>query len=168
MGARICFGRANRLSSRMKTLAGTGTVLVVAFCGLRSLAAAGVPFAGGRWIDLTHDFSSETLYWPTAERLRLETEFHGQTPKGYFYAANRYAASEHGGTHIAAPIHDYAQSTLFESHRILFEKDVPAFENVAALDRLPATGAYVIVLPMKTKGGSGSPLRIVAWTAQPQ
>jgi kynurenine formamidase len=58
---------------------------------------------------------------------------------------------------------DYGQSTLFESHRILFEKNIPAFENVAALDQLPATGAYVIALPMKIKGGSGGPLRIVAW-----
>ena len=35
------------------------------------------------------------------------------------------------------------------------------FENVANLDRLPATGAYVIALPMKIEGGSGGPLRIV-------
>ena len=47
-------------------------------------------------------------------------------------------------------------------------KTVGAFEDVAALDRLPATGAYVIALPMKIKGGSGGPLRIMAWTAQPR
>jgi kynurenine formamidase len=58
---------------------------------------------------------------------------------------------------------DHGQSKLFESHRILFEKNVPAFENVAALDKLPTTGAYVIALPMKIKEGSGGPLRIVAW-----
>ena len=58
---------------------------------------------------------------------------------------------------------DHGQSTLFESHRTLFAHDVPAFENVAALDKLPATGAYIIALPMKIKDGSGGPLRIVAW-----
>lgn len=57
---------------------------------------------------------------------------------------------------------DYGQSTLFESHRTLFEHDVPAFENVANLDRLPRKGFSVIALPMKIKGGSGGPLRIVA------
>jgi kynurenine formamidase len=57
---------------------------------------------------------------------------------------------------------DYGQSTLFESHRALFEKDVPAFENVANLDQLPLKGFSVIALPMKIKGGSGGPLRIVA------
>ena len=57
---------------------------------------------------------------------------------------------------------DYGQSTLFESHRILFEKNIPAFENVANLDQLPVKGFSVIALPMKIKGGSGGPLRIVA------
>lgn len=57
---------------------------------------------------------------------------------------------------------DYGQSTLFESHRILFDKNIPAFENVANLDKLPPKGFSVIALPMKIKGGSGGPLRIVA------
>ena len=61
---------------------------------------------------------------------------------------------------------DYGQSTLFESHLILFEKNVPAFENGAALDQFPATGACVIALPMKFKGGSGGPLRFAAWVAE--
>jgi kynurenine formamidase len=51
---------------------------------------------------------------------------------------------------------------LFESHRALFEKNVPAFEIVANLDQLPAKGFSVIALPLKIKGGSGGPLRIVA------
>ena len=254
--------------------------LLVLFGFANWLPAAESPFARGKWLDLTHEFSTNTLYWPTAQPFRLETEFHANTDKGYFYAANRYSASEHGGTHIDAPIHfaergktleqlsidqltgaafvvdvsakaqkdadyqitvadlkaweskhsripggaillfhtgyarhwpdaskylgteergadavpklhfpglhpdaarwlvtertlkavgldtasiDYGQSTLFESHRILFAKNIPAFENVAALDKLPATGAYVVALPMKIKGGSGGPLRIAAW-----
>src|SRR6187401_1431310 len=68
-------------------------------------AAEPAPFAGGRWVDLTHDFSAETIYWPTANGFVLEPEHHGLTPNGYFYAANRYSASEHGGTHIDAPVH---------------------------------------------------------------
>ena len=57
---------------------------------------------------------------------------------------------------------DYGQSTLYESHRILFDKNIPAFENVANLHLLPSRGFSVIALPMKIKGGSGGPLRIVA------
>src|SRR5882724_9842245 len=57
---------------------------------------------------------------------------------------------------------DYGQSKLFESHRTLFANDIPAFENVANLDKLPTRGFSVIALPMKIKGGSGGPLRIIA------
>ena len=57
---------------------------------------------------------------------------------------------------------DYGQSTLFESHRVLYERNIPAFENLTALERLPARGAYIVALPMKIGGGSGAPLRAVA------
>jgi kynurenine formamidase len=56
---------------------------------------------------------------------------------------------------------DYGQSTLFETHRILLAENIPAFENVASLDRLPETGSYVIGLPMKIRQGTGSPLRLL-------
>ncbi len=63
---------------------------------------------------------------------------------------------------LDTPSIDYGQSTLFESHRILFDKNIPALENVANLDKLPVKSFSVIALPMKIKGGSGGPLRIVA------
>jgi kynurenine formamidase len=63
---------------------------------------------------------------------------------------------------IDTPSIDYGQSSTFDSHRILFAADIPAFENVARLDQLPEVGAYVVALPMKIEGGSGGPLRIVA------
>lgn len=57
---------------------------------------------------------------------------------------------------------DYGQSKNFSSHVILMSENIPAFENVANLDKLPAKGFHIIALPMKIKGGSGAPLRIVA------
>lgn len=57
---------------------------------------------------------------------------------------------------------DYGQSREFASHVTLMKADIPAFENVANLDELPATGAFVVALPTKIEGGSGGPLRIVA------
>jgi len=57
---------------------------------------------------------------------------------------------------------DFGQSKGFETHRTLTARDIPAFENLASLDRLPPTGAIVIALPMKIGGGSGAPLRAVA------
>jgi kynurenine formamidase len=57
---------------------------------------------------------------------------------------------------------DYGQSKQFETHRALFEANVPAFENLAGLDELPATGFSVVALPIKIRGGSGGPLRAIA------
>lgn len=233
----------------------------------------------GEWVDLTHDYAAETLYWPTAPGFDLTVESRGEAEGGYWYEAYSFRGAEHGGTHIDAPVHfakgkrsveaipltdligpasvidvapaaredanyqvtvadikawerrhgalqdgaivllrtgygalwpdaarylgtarrgaeavadlrfpglhpdtarwlvaerrpgaigidaasiDFGQSKLFESHRILFEKNIPAFENVANLHRLPPTGAWIFALPMKIRGGSGAPLRIVA------
>ena len=41
--------------------------------------------------------------------------------------------------------------------------NIPAFENVANMDQLPVKGFQIVALPMKIKGGSGAPLRIVAF-----
>jgi kynurenine formamidase len=63
---------------------------------------------------------------------------------------------------LDTPSLDYGQSKDFAAHQALMENQIPGFENVANLDQLPATGIYVLALPMKIKGGSGGPLRIIA------
>ena len=57
---------------------------------------------------------------------------------------------------------DYGPSTDFMVHRIINGADKPGFENLANVDRLPASGATLIALPMKITGGSGGPARIIA------
>lgn len=238
------------------------------------------PFENGRWIDLTHEYSSETLYWPTSPLFALDTVFVGQTDGGWYYEAYSVTTAEHGGTHLDSPIHfaenrmatheltldqltgdaavidvsdvaltqrdyqisvqditdwetanqttvddkivlihtgssslwpnaeaylgtslrgqegvaalnfpgihpdtaqwlvdnrsikaigldtpslDYGKTTDFMTHRILFDKNIPGFENLTGLDQLPSQGAYVVALPMKIKDGSGAPLRIIAF-----
>jgi kynurenine formamidase len=254
----------------------------IALVGARSAAEEprpAIPAAGGRWIDLTHPFDERTIYWPTERGFAFEQGANGPTSKGYYYAANRFASAEHGGTHLDAPRHfsatgrttdeipldrlvgeavvvdvsrrcaadplyevtaddlvaweaahhrqlvdvivlirtgwasrwpdrtaylgtaatgpaavaalkfpglaptaarwladhrrvraigidtasiDHGPSTHFGAHVALCGGNIPVFENVAALDRLPDTGAFVAALPMKIAGGSGGPLRIVA------
>lgn len=58
---------------------------------------------------------------------------------------------------------DYGQSQTFDSHVTLMGANIPAFENVANLDKVPTVGAQIIALPIKIKGGSGGPLRIIAF-----
>lgn len=67
---------------------------------------ATLSFANGKWIDLSHPFSKETLYWPNnPEGFRMDTLFEGQTAGGYYYASFGFCAPEHGGTHLDAPVH---------------------------------------------------------------
>lgn len=236
-------------------------------------------FPAGTLVDLTHAYEAQAIFWPTADPFRLEKVADGVTPGGYYYASNNFFTSEHGGTHMDAPVHfaqgsqsadqvpleslvgpalvidvtaastqdanyqvtvadfenwekqngpiepnaivlirtgfsqfwpdaakylgtaergaaavpklhfpglhpdaatwivlsrpikaigidtasiDYGQSTAFESHRTLYARNIPAFENLTSLERLPARGASIIALPMKIKGGSGAPLRAIA------
>ena len=62
-------------------------------------------FPKGEWIDLTYDFSSETVYWVTAEPFKRTTVAEGHTPGGFYYSAYNFSGAEHGGTHIDSPIH---------------------------------------------------------------
>jgi kynurenine formamidase len=64
---------------------------------------------------------------------------------------------------IDTPSIDYGQSADFRAHVILYGKNIPGFENVANLGELPATGSFVVALPMKIEGGSGGPLRIISY-----
>lgn len=106
-------------------------------------------------------------YMGTAERgadAVAKLHFPGLHPNAARWLVN---LRDIGAIGLDTPSIDYGQSKRFESHQILFEGDIPAFENVTNLDGLPATGATVIALPMKIEGGSGGPLRIVAFVPAP-
>src|SRR6476619_6106437 len=64
-----------------------------------------VTLPAGELVDLSHTYDSSTIFWPTAEGFKLEKVADGDTPAGYYYAANNFSGAEHGGTHIDAPVH---------------------------------------------------------------
>jgi kynurenine formamidase len=51
------------------------------------------------------------------------------------------------------------------SHHILLGKGIPIIENIRNLEKLPVF-SYCIGLPNKFKGGSGSPIRLVAFCSR--
>lgn len=104
--------------------------LVIAGAALVALPAAAQDLSKGQWIDLTHAFNEETIYWPTAQTFKKEVVYYGRTPGGWFYAAYNYSTAEHGGTHMDSPIH--------------FAMDANTTEQVP-LDRLTGKGFVIDV-----------------------
>jgi kynurenine formamidase len=106
-------------------------------------------------------------HWPDA-RAYLGDDTPGDASKlsfpSYGADAARLLVEERGvaALGIDTASIDYGRSTDFEVHRVAAARNVPGFENLTNLDRLPARGAIVVALPMKIEGGSGGPLRAIA------
>ena len=84
--------------------------VLLLFSGCRehvpSQASAIFDGSTGSWVDLTHAYAEDTIYWPTDSLgFALEELAYGDTPAGFFYSAYRFSTAEHGGTHLDAPIH---------------------------------------------------------------
>lgn len=77
-------------------------------------------------------------------------------------AARLLAERKPAGVGIDTASLDYGPSREFPAHRALNGADIYGLENIANLERLPATGAWLIALPVKIKNGTGGPVRIVA------
>ncbi len=227
-------------------------------------------------VDLTYPLDDKAVFWPTNRPFTWEKSSWGKTAQGYWYASAEFTMSEHGGTHIDAPIHfaegrqavdeiplqrliapavivdvrqavaedrdyrlskqdlerwesrhgpiqqgavvlmltgwgqgwpdksrylgsptpsdpktlhfpgfsseaaeflvkerhidgigidtpsiDYGPSQDFIVHRIINGANCYGLENVANLEKLPAKGAILLALPIKIKGGTGGPVRII-------
>jgi len=105
--------------------------------------------------------------WPDKKRY-LGTDQPGDVENLHFPAFSREAAEflvsqrEIDAVGVDTPSIDYGQSKDFIVHQIINGANKPGLENVANLDKLPATGATLIALPMKIAKGSGGPVRIIA------
>jgi kynurenine formamidase len=67
--------------------------------------SVGLDLAQYRVVDLSHTFNDQTIYWPTDEPFEHEQKAWGITAGGYWYSSFTLGGSEHGGTHLDAPIH---------------------------------------------------------------
>ena len=58
-------------------------------------------------------------------------------------------------------LHNLA-SAEFATHRTFLRKGILIIENLTNLDQIPSVRCYVIALPLKLKGCSGAPTRVIA------
>lgn len=108
---------------------------------------------GKKWPEKTEYLGSSTPGDPSS------LHFPGFSPE----AMNFLVHQRHvWGVGIDTASIDPGQTRDFLAHRILSEANRYALENVASLEKLPPRGATVYALPMKIKGGTGAPVRIIA------
>jgi len=111
---------------------------------------------GARWNDRTAYLGTDAVGPGAVPQLH----FPGLSPEAAeWLVANRGIVA----VGIDTPSIDHGQSADFRAHVTLYSANLSGFENVANLDLLPESGAFVVALPMKIEGGSGGPLRIVAF-----
>ncbi|MFN7934090.1 MAG: cyclase family protein [Bryobacteraceae bacterium] len=106
-------------------------------------------------------------FWPDKKKY-LGTDKQGDVANLHFPGISREAAEflvkrrSLNGLGIDTASIDYGQSKDFIVHQVLYGAGLYGLENVANLERVPVKGATLIALPMKIKGGTGGPARIVA------
>jgi kynurenine formamidase len=110
-------------------------------------------------------------FWPDRKRY-LGSDVPRDTAHLHFPGLSRGAAEYLTGTKgVGAKIvgigidtasMDPGTSKDFPVHQVLNGANLYGLENLMDLERVPATGAWIIALPMKIKGGSGAPARVVA------
>jgi kynurenine formamidase len=105
-------------------------------------------------------------YWPDRKQY-LGSDVKGDIANLHFPGLSREAAEllvtrKVAGVGIDTASLDYGPSTDFIAHQILNGANIYGIENIAQVDKLPATGATLIALPMKIGEGSGGPARVVA------
>ena len=125
-----------------------------------TLPDGGILLVRTGWSDRWRDRSAYLGTDATGPQAVSELHFPGIDPE-----AARWLVDNRGvvAVGIDTPSLDYGQSTDYGTHVTLYGENIAGFENVAALELLPERGSYVVALPMKIEGGSGGPLRIVAF-----
>jgi kynurenine formamidase len=105
--------------------------------------------------------------WPD-KKLYLGDDTSGDASKLHFPSYGKEAAEllvnerKVAGIGVDTASIDTGASQDFLVHRLAMEKNVFGLENLANLEAVPETGAWIVALPMKIAGGSGGPLRAVA------
>ena len=107
-------------------------------------------------------------YWPNASRYlgshtpddSTTLHFPGFSAEAISFLVDQRAIL---GVGIDTASIDPGQSQTFHAHQVLGKANRFALENVAHLEKLPPHGASITALPMKIHGGTGAPVRIMAF-----
>lgn len=95
----------------------TRTLVFASICWL-VLASCSSQSPKRTFLDMTYPLDEAAIFWPTAKPFSLTKVFWGVSEGGWWYASNEFSASEHGGTHVDAPIHFAAGGRTIDQVRL--------------------------------------------------
>ena len=107
-------------------------------------------------------FSSVIFY--TGWQRNLQKKYYFTKNPGLSVSAAKYLASKKVSlVGIDSPSIDLGTDSKFSVHQIFAKKGMLIVENLANLDKIKSSKFHLVVLPLKLKNATGSPVRAVAF-----
>jgi kynurenine formamidase len=107
--------------------------------------------------------NNSTVIFATGWQKNFQKEYYFKKNPGLSTSAARYLVSKKVNlVGIDSPSIDKGNDTKFSVHQIFSKNNVLILENLCNLEKIPAEHFKLIVLPLKLKDATGSPVRAVA------
>ena len=107
-------------------------------------------------------FSSVIFY--TGWQKNLQKKYYFTKNPGLSVSAAKYLASKKVSlVGIDSPSIDLGTDSKFSVHQIFAKKGILIVENLANLDKIKSSKFHLVVLPLKLKNATGSPVRAIAF-----
>jgi len=108
------------------------------------------------------DFSSVIFY--TGWQKNLQKKYYFTKNPGLSVSVARYLASKKINlVGIDSPSIDLGKDSKFSVHQIFAKKGMLIVENLASLEKIKSSKFHLVVLPLKLKNATGSPVRAIAF-----
>ena len=107
-------------------------------------------------------FSSVIFY--TGWQRNLQKKYYFTKNPGLSVSAAKYLASKKINlVGIDSPSIDLGKDSKFSVHQIFAKKGMLIVENLASLEKIKSSKFHLVILPLKLKNATGSPVRAIAF-----
>ena len=107
---------------------------------------------------------SSSVIFSTGWQRNLQKKYYFTKNPGLSVSAAKYLASKKISlVGIDSPSIDLGTDSKFSVHQIFAKKGILIVENLANLEKIKSSKFHLVVLPLKLKGATGSPVRAIAF-----
>ena len=106
---------------------------------------------------------SAVVFWTGWQKMLHTDSYFVKNPGLSESAANYLVSKKTNLVGIDSPSIDFKGSTRFPVHHIFSKNNVLIVENLTNLEKIKPSKFHFVVLPLKLKGATGSPVRAIAF-----